>query len=180
MIIIEKIKRPLLIGIAVTAGIGFIVNGFNLDAVRTVSCISDSVIYMQANYSQTESGVDYEGYAWTETSVWNEDASKEYFVSMAGYEITDSNIQYVVDRNRIARPISDIPYSQGMADTAYFTGFSKVQKTLNLQSFNDGRTLSIANTDYARCNIMVDTFSRVRTWYGMIYGIVDPAVKPKN
>ncbi len=163
-------KKEVSITIGVIVLLFFIVYGFNTKTLETSFCSSESTIFMQANFSEINSGYDFEGNYYSETDYWDERVSEKYYVRMHNLEVNDANIEYTLNGD-IAYPSTNFHYSKAAQKHSDFDNFSLKKSSTILQHFTNGEYVSINNNSYSQCYLSINEPTKVKYWYSIAYGI---------
>lgn len=151
----------------IVLGIGFFVyfGWEDKEIYLTEDIAAEYTAWQTAEFSETESGIDYDGEYYSETNHWSEPASEVYFCKTIDRELVDSNTKGILSTNDYYFCEYPIP-NRSFGGTA-FDGYRKHSSIETFVVYKN-KKYSIKNTNFNKYLTRKEEakFVIMHTWYG--------------
>lgn len=143
--------------------------GYGSTHLKVDSCYTYSTVHMSAEFSETTTGIDYDGKIYIETDYWSEEASIVYFIEMENEKIIASNTDNIFYNGSVALPTNSFPYDESYKNRNNFYKFEIKMNSLIKQYFTNDDKVTIEMSEYKNCLDNVGKVISVNTWYTITY-----------
>ncbi len=142
--------------------------GFDHKILKVVSCQAKHTVYMSAEFSEVETGIDFEGKFYSETNYWSETASPTYYVTMMNENIIAQNIGEFYNQ-AVAKPMENFEYNKGYQGSNNFDNYELKRTSIIHENYDNGDHVSIKPVEYGKCIDGIGRFTPVKYWYAISY-----------
>lgn len=159
-------------GLVIGIGIGvlflaIIMFGFSTHETVIESYSTEFNTYVLAKYSETESGIDFDGSYYSETNYWSEQVSDDWYVSTVKGYVTKHNCPVdLIDGYTCKTPEITIEHPKGSA----FNNYQEVRSVKYYVDYGDGDFSKVDKEGYKVAILKIGKNVTVKTWYGNAYG----------
>ncbi len=158
-------KEIIIISAIIIVGTAIIWNGFNKYESRIESCSTEYIVYIDAKYSETTSGIDMDGSLYTDTDYWSEQVSDTWEVKTKNGELVSYSCPSdVIIGVKCSKP--PITYKHSKTD---FDNYSTVKSLKCYVDYGSGDYSKVSVEDY---NIAIKNIGNkvtVKEFYGNAY-----------
>jgi len=161
-------KKELIIGISLgVLFLAIIMFGFNKHQTTIDSYSTEFSTYVLAKYSQTESGIDFDGSYYSETNYWDEQVSVEWSISTVKGDVIEYNCPFdLIDGYTCKTPEITIEHPKG----SDFDNYQEVRSIKYYVDYGDGDFSTVDKEEYNVAILKIGKYVTVKTWYGNAYG----------
>jgi hypothetical protein len=163
-------KKPIIAGVILAITLFLIWFGFDSHTSSIESYSTEFHTYVIANYSEIETGVDYNGEVYTETDSWREVVSEHWSVKT----FLDSIVEYNCPKEMIKghtceTPEISLPHDKG----SDFDSYREIRDLTYYVDYGDGDYSIVDLEKYNRAKEKLYQKVIVNTWYGNAYSFED-------
>lgn len=161
-------NKGLIIGISIVAlSFAIIMFGFNTHQTTIDSYSTEFSTYVLAKYSETESGIDYDGSYYSETNYWDEQVSVEWSISTVKGFVVEHNCPIdLINGYTCPTPEITIQHPKG----SDFDNYKEVRSINYYVDYGDGDFSTADKEEYNTAILKLGKNVTVKTWYGSAYG----------